>query len=125
MKHFLRFVKISRISGQQAQCKLSFYKYSSSFLLISLKFLVAECLSQVCSNLPLDKAMKLSTSWCTGNSSRLLTHYQGNRVAAEVAMFVQFIFTQCGLSVNDFPIFREVKLFLTVEIYFILKILIF
>ncbi|EJW79275.1 hypothetical protein WUBG_09817, partial [Wuchereria bancrofti] len=56
---------------------------------------VAECLSQVCSNLPLDKAMKLSSSWCTSNTSGLLDHYYDNRVAAEVAMFVQFLFVQC------------------------------
>ncbi|VDK70093.1 unnamed protein product [Litomosoides sigmodontis] len=45
---------------------------------------VAECLSQVCSNLPLDRAMKLSSSWCTSNTSRLLGHYYDNRVAAEI-----------------------------------------
>ncbi|VBB30275.1 unnamed protein product [Acanthocheilonema viteae] len=71
---------------------------------------VAECLSQVCSNLPLDKAMKLSSSWCTDNTSRLLNHYYDNRVAAEVAMLIQFLFTQCGLHIQDFPIFREISL---------------
>ncbi|KAM3719734.1 Anaphase-promoting complex subunit [Dirofilaria immitis] len=71
---------------------------------------VAECLSQICSNLPLDKAMKLSSSWCTSNTSRLLHHYYDNRVAAEVAMFVQFVFAQCGLHIQDFSIFREINL---------------
>uniref|UniRef100_A0A1I7V5S8 Anaphase-promoting complex subunit 1 n=1 Tax=Loa loa TaxID=7209 RepID=A0A1I7V5S8_LOALO len=77
---------------------------------ISSSSFVAECLSQVCSNLPLDKAMKLSSSWCTSNTSGLLDHYYDNRVAAEVAMFVQFIFAQCGLHIQDFPVFREINL---------------
>ncbi|KAK6103385.1 Anaphase-promoting complex subunit 1 family protein [Brugia pahangi] len=71
---------------------------------------VAECLSQVCSNLPLDKAMKLSSSWCTSNTSGLLDRYYDNRIAAEVAMFVQFLFVQCGLHIQDFPVFREINL---------------
>ncbi|VDK66876.1 unnamed protein product [Onchocerca ochengi] len=72
---------------------------------------VAECLSQICSNLPLDKAMKLSLSWCTSNTSRLLDQYYGNRVAAEISMFIQFVFVQCGLHIQDFFVFREINLF--------------
>lgn len=53
--------------------------------------------------------MKLSSSWCTSNTSRLLDHYYDNRIAAEVAMFVQFVFAQCGLHIQDFSVFREVS----------------
>uniref|UniRef100_A0A158Q8W3 Anaphase-promoting complex subunit 1 n=1 Tax=Elaeophora elaphi TaxID=1147741 RepID=A0A158Q8W3_9BILA len=74
------------------------------------KPLITECLLQICSNLPLDKAMKLSSSWCTNNTSRLLDHYHDNRIGAEVAMLVQFLFAQCGLHIQDFPVFREINL---------------
>lgn len=59
--------------------------------------------------------MKLSSSWCTNNTAGLLNHYYDNRVVAEVAMFVQFIFLQCGLQIQGFPVFREVIILLIIH----------
>ncbi|VDN06077.1 unnamed protein product [Thelazia callipaeda] len=70
---------------------------------------VAECFTQLCSSLPQEKAMQVSSLWHTSNSSRLLSNYYNERVATEFAIFLHFILIQCGIYIHDFPVFREVE----------------
>ncbi|VDD91006.1 unnamed protein product [Enterobius vermicularis] len=70
-------------------------------------FLVNECLYRVASVLPNDKSMKFFTSWYLSDYNRLVLNYGGNRTVMEASLLLQFVFLQCGITIENFPYFKE------------------
>uniref|UniRef100_A0A915BVM4 Anaphase-promoting complex subunit 1 n=1 Tax=Parascaris univalens TaxID=6257 RepID=A0A915BVM4_PARUN len=70
---------------------------------------VKECLDRICSLLPNDKSLRFASSWVLENSWRLTCRCRDNRLALEVALFIQFVFSRCGILIHDFVHFREIE----------------
>ncbi|KHN85716.1 Anaphase-promoting complex subunit 1, partial [Toxocara canis] len=70
---------------------------------------VDECLEHVCSLLPNDRALKFASSWVLANNWRLLSGCRGNRLSLEMALFIQFLLSKCGVNIHNFPYFSEIE----------------
>uniref|UniRef100_A0A0N4U6M1 Anaphase-promoting complex subunit 1 n=1 Tax=Dracunculus medinensis TaxID=318479 RepID=A0A0N4U6M1_DRAME len=71
---------------------------------------ISECISNICSLLPIEKALKFSSSWYLNNNWYLIRTCHYDQLLMETMLLIQFTFAQCGLHLENFAVFKQVSI---------------